>query len=449
MHIGPLVYALLFIAFAAITTACSTPIAKTDTESGSTQEAHPPNLLPKQSNRTESAEEAVAPLRPSVPSVRKAAYSRSSGGWGLAAGTDPQFMTSGDPSTALDVAVSGDGAFRSDFASNETVGKPGQRERTADGARESNKYGLRLAQASDAPGTQAASSSTAGNADATNLAKMAQKANNPLSDVWLLLTQNDTTIIEGDLVDDKRTLNSLKVQPVMPVPVFDQKWNLIFRPVLQFISSPLDDDVGDLFGVNQGQIAADDDLRRTVQDPYGRTNGLGDSVLLTLLGPNRDDGFVWGGGVTQIFPTATEDVLGQGKWQAGPTALALRLGKDSGGLGIENWNVGFLAQQWWSYAGDSDRSSTNQTDIQYFINWKMNSTQLIGMTPNIRINWRADGDEKLSFPIGLGTIGMFKIGRLPVRWGIEVQRYVVQPDDVAAEWNFKLFFAPIILNPFK
>ena len=79
----------------------------------------------------------------------------------------------------------------------------------------------------------------------------------------------------------------------------------------------------------------------------------------------------------------------------------------------------------------------------------MNPVQLIGMTPNIRINWKADEGERVSFPIGLGTIGLFKIGRLPVRWGVEVQYYVIQPDSVGPQWNFKIFLAPIILNPFK
>ncbi len=71
------------------------------------------------------------------------------------------------------------------------------------------------------------------------------------------------------------------------------------------------------------------------------------------------------------------------------------------------------------------------------------------MTPNIRINWHAKGSEKFSIPIGLGTIGMMKIGRMPVRWGVEVQYYVRQPDRIGPKWNFKVFFAPIILNPFK
>ena len=79
----------------------------------------------------------------------------------------------------------------------------------------------------------------------------------------------------------------------------------------------------------------------------------------------------------------------------------------------------------------------------------MNATQLIGMTPSIVVDWKADSGDKLSFPIGLGTIGMFRLGKLPVRYGVEFQYYVAQPDSGGPEFNFKVFFAPIIMNPLK
>ena len=284
-----------------------------------------------------------------------------------------------------------------------------------------------------------------------SLEYMAKKANNPLSDVWLMILQNDFTRLDGDLLPGSKNFNSLKFQPVMPIPVFDGDYNLILRPVIQpVVSVPLDKDVGDLIGVSPNVIADSDRLKDISEDPFGRTTGLGDTVLLTLLGPNRDDGWVWGFGPTWLFPTASEDVLGAEKWGVGPAALVVRLGKEYGGLGIENWNIGALPQHWWTFAGDDDRSDVNMTDIQYFINWKMNKTQMIGMTPNIRIDWTKDGfEDAVQLPIGLGTIGMMKIGKIPCRWGIEAQYYVAQPDDLSADWNFKVFFAPIMLNPFK
>ena len=96
---------------------------------------------------------------------------------------------------------------------------------------------------------------------------------------------------------------------------------------------------------------------------------------------------------------------------------------------VANWNIGVLAQQWFSYAGDGDREKQNQANIQYFINWKMNATQLVGMTPNITIDYNKRLKEAVSLPIGLGTIGMFRIGRLPLRWGVEAQYFAVQRDD--------------------
>ena len=86
--------------------------------------------------------------------------------------------------------------------------------------------------------------------------------------------------------------------------LFGGDWNLVNRLVIQAFSSPVDDDLNST-------------------DPFGdRTNGLGDTIFFSLFAPDRDDGFIWGVGPTFILPTATEDVLGQEKWQAGPAALA-------------------------------------------------------------------------------------------------------------------------------
>ncbi len=165
---------------------------------------------------------------------------------------------------------------------------------------------------------------------------------------------------------------------------------------------------------------------------------------------SRSEDPKWGVGLTFQLPTATQDVLGSEKWSAGPAGLVVRLGNSFGEPNsIESWNIGVLAQHWWDFAGDDDREDFNQSNIQYFINYKHNATRLIGMTPNILINWEESGSDRFSVPIGLGTIGFMRWGKMPVRWGAEIQYYVMQPDDFGPEWNFKLFLAPIAPNPFK
>lgn len=281
-----------------------------------------------------------------------------------------------------------------------------------------------------------------------DLEKIAKMTANPIGAAWMLWTQNDYSRLEGDLISGHEYVNSTKFQPVMPFPVTigGEDWNLLVRPVFQFQSVPLDKDVGELVGVAPDTIQGTPGLAGIGASAFdGRTTGLGDTALLTLLGPNRIDGAVWGVGLTQIFPTASEDVLGQDKWQAGPAVLWAHLAPKPGGF-----NYGFLGQHWWSYAGDDDREDTSQTDIQYFINYRYNKTVLIGMTPNIRYNWKADdSDDKLTLPVGLGISNVIKIGRLPVRIAAEVQYSLVRPDNIGTDWNFRLLFIPVIPNPFR
>ena len=61
-------------------------------------------------------------------------------------------------------------------------------------------------------------------APADDLAALAQKTNNPISDAWMLITQNDMTLIGGDSIDgdyigDTEMVNVTKFQPVLSVPV--------------------------------------------------------------------------------------------------------------------------------------------------------------------------------------------------------------------------------------
>lgn len=276
-----------------------------------------------------------------------------------------------------------------------------------------------------------------------DMAMLAKKSANPISDLWLLWNQVDSTKFKGDLIDSDEWMYSYKFQPVMSFPVMGGDWNFILRPVFQYNSVPLDKDAGKLLGASEQQIFNSEELSSLAADPFGTTTGFGDTILLTLLGPNREDGNIWGVGASQIFPTAQEDVLGQGKYQAGPAFLWAHIAPEPG-KGWESFNYGLLGQHWWSYAGDDDRSETSQTDIQYFINYRLNDTALIGMTPNIRINWKEDGSNRFSVPIGLGYIDMIKIGKVPIRVGMEAQYYVHQPDAAGADWNFRIIFTPIV-----
>ena len=97
------------------------------------------------------------------------------------------------------------------------------------------------------------------------------------------------------------------------------------------------------------------------------------------------------------------------------------------------------------YAGDSDRSDVNLTNLQYFYYYAVTPTTSISAGSNIYANWEHGGSDRFTVPIGLGANTTVKLGKVPVRIGVEVFNSVIQPDNVpATEWDFRVFIIPAI-----
>ncbi len=255
-----------------------------------------------------------------------------------------------------------------------------------------------------------------GETEKERMAKIAQKTNNPVSDLWMLFIQNDFSVWDGEITDGKRILNSFKFQPVMPL-LLTEKIRLITRPVFQF------------------QSFETPSITSTGLE-WDRESGLGDTVLLQAFAPANLGANVWGVGPTWILPTATDESLGGEKWAVGPVAIAFHMGK--------KWILGGVVQHWWDFAGDDDRADINLTDFQYVIRYKINPFFQVGTGPNIQYNWETD---EVSLPIGIGLDMTTKWGNTIFRWGFDFQYYVKQDDKFGPEFNIRLFFIPVIKAP--
>jgi hypothetical protein len=154
-----------------------------------------------------------------------------------------------------------------------------------------------------------------------------------------------------------------------------------------------------------------------------RQTGFGDIQLAGILGPMRRSGFVYGLGPTFIFPSASDDALGQGKWQAGPAALAGYVGK--------KWTAYATVQQWWSFAGGAGRPDTNQLSLNYVLLRSLPRLLQVGMQPSLTVDWTASSGSAVSFPVGLGVGRTVQIGRLPVQFWLEFDYYAVRPKSVS------------------
>lgn len=251
----------------------------------------------------------------------------------------------------------------------------------------------------------------------TSLMEANQAMNNPITSYTLFIMENDTTANQGEITDKNRFQNVTLIEPVIPIEIGKSGWNLVNRPVIPRAAAEIPNVEPD--GLD-----------------WNWKSGLGDIVFFSLLKPPSTGHFQWGVGPTLIMPTATNNNLGAEKWSAGPAAIALYTSP--------TLTFGALGQQWWSFAGDSDREEVSKMNFQYFLSLQFNEHWGFISAPTIVADWKAKPKDRWSVPISAGIAYSFKIGKIPSRVLFEPQVYVVQPDTFGPTWNVRLGFAMVL-----
>jgi len=230
---------------------------------------------------------------------------------------------------------------------------------------------------------------------------LAKAAQNPVADMISLPLQNNTNFGVGPGDDVQNVLN---VQPVIPIKL-GEDWNLITRTIAPVIYQP------------------------ELVTGYGSVFGLGDINTTLFLSPSKPGKFIWGAGPIFSFPTASDTVLGTGKWSAGPSVVVLTI--------RGHWVVGAVANNLWSYAGDDDREDVNQFLLQYFVNYNLPKGWYISSAPIITANWKADSGNKWTIPFGGGVGKIFRIGKQPMNAQVQAF-YNVEKPEFGADWTLRL-----------
>jgi hypothetical protein len=229
---------------------------------------------------------------------------------------------------------------------------------------------------------------------------LAKKTQNPVADLISVPFENNIKFGVGPHDDVQYILN---IQPVIPFRLTDE-WNLISRTIAPVIYQP------------------------RLAPGLGDTFGLGDIQQSFFLSPAKPGAVIWGAGVVLQFPTATDDVLGQGKWGAGPTAAALTIQGP--------WVIGTLINNVWSFAGDGDRKAVNQMLLQPFVNYNFPGGWYVNSVPKITADWEAHGSDRWTVPIGGGVGKILRIGALPLDVQLGAYGNVVRPDN-GPEWELR------------
>jgi hypothetical protein len=136
-----------------------------------------------------------------------------------------------------------------------------------------------------------------------------------------------------------------------------------------------------------------------------------------------------------LLPTATDDVLGSGKFGLGPTAVLL---KQDG-----PWTYGILANHIWSVAGDSDRADVSSTFLQPFLTYTTATKTTFGINTESTYDWEAD---EWTVPINVFVSQLLRIGGQPISLTLGGRYYAERPSG-GPDWGLR--FVVTFLFPKK
>lgn len=235
-------------------------------------------------------------------------------------------------------------------------------------------------------------------------ADIAKQLSNPVANIISVPFQGNYDCCFGTNNNSGRF--TLNIQPVIPITLNDN-WTLITRtigPIIDQQASP----------------------------SVGSAAGLGDITQSFFLSPKPTaSGIIWGAGPVFLWPTGTAQ-LGSAKWGAGPTFVIL---KQQGPI-----TFGLLANQIWSYAGNSGRPNVSRLFLQPFYAYQLPDSTTLNLNTEAGYDWEL---RQWTVPIDLGISHVFKIAGAPVSLGATGKIYVVSPDQQPG-WGLRLTATLII-----
>ena len=170
-----------------------------------------------------------------------------------------------------------------------------------------------------------------------------------------------------------------------------------------------------------------------ITEKTGSSFGLGDIEYTAFLARDESKRFlkaIGGIGPTFIFNSASEDRLGSGKWSVGPSLGLARV--------FDDWVVGAVVRNLWSFAGDGQRRRVNQFLLTPFVNYNFSNGWYLTSTPIMTADWDADSRNRWLVPIG-GGIGkvFFRGEKRPMNVVIQ-SFYFIEKPDLAPDWSVHL-----------
>jgi hypothetical protein len=196
---------------------------------------------------------------------------------------------------------------------------------------------------------------------------------------------------------------TLNIQPVIPFTL-DKKWSLITRTIVPVIYQDKVVGTGDQFG-------------------------LSDIVQSFFFKPNIWPSTTFAFGPVIQYPSATDSLIGSGKWGIGPTAILVQH--------TGPWVLGLLTNQIWSFAGSDSRDDVNKTFAQPFVSYITPGAWTFTLTSETTYDW---AHEEASVPVNFTVSKLVKFGAQPVQFFGGMGYWAEHPDAGPRDWRARLGF---------
>jgi len=245
------------------------------------------------------------------------------------------------------------------------------------------------------------SSQTAQGTAAESDEALLKSIQNPVADLISVPILNTTNFNMGSY---SRAQNVLALQPVIPMNLTDN-WMLISRIIQPMVWQGYPDQSG------------------------GGKFGLGDMTPSFFLAPRNPGGLIWGAGPALVIPTATSNILGQGKFSVGPSVVVLAQPGP--------WTLGALVSNVWSVAGAGTRPPVNRMTLQYFLAYNLPHDWYLTAAPILVADWRAQASNQWLVPVGGGVGKLVTFGSKPVDFSATFYSNVVVPNGMPT-WQMNL-----------
>ena len=222
--------------------------------------------------------------------------------------------------------------------------------------------------------------------------------------------------------DPDRTLNVLKLQPVVPIRL-NEDWTVLTRTIFRFVSAPSASPELGLTPLGEPFVLGWNQRYRT---------GLSDVSPTAFLVPNLGPDWTVGFGPSIVIP-AGDGPTDSGKLSVGPALL--------GYYHRGPWTVGARMRNVWSVAGDPERDEIHRFMAQPLVRYQFSRNWYFTSSPIMSSDWTHPDGDGWTVPVGGGLGYAFKLANQPMQISLEGYYNAVKPsvagEELLGDWTIR------------